>query len=126
MTPTLADFWPALCPALPAAWDTPANRTNLAAMARQMAPIPRIGLECRLDGRRARLDLQQCIKRDDGEPALLRDFVAATRSANVDEHGGWGRLQRFLTAWADPATTSTVASSRRSWSTTSRRLRSRA
>jgi hypothetical protein len=104
MSATLADFWPTLCPALPPLWDTPANRASLQEMAQQMAPIPRIGLECRLDTSVPRLDVQQCIVRDEGEPALLRDFICATQPLAGDGAAAWARLQRFCTAWADPMT----------------------
>ncbi|MGH9279923.1 MAG: hypothetical protein ACRD12_17720 [Acidimicrobiales bacterium] len=103
MTATLADYWPTLCPTLPAAWDTPTNRRNLAGVTRRMAPIPRVALECRLGDVEPRLDLQQCVRREHGEPALLRDFVlAAPREGTKGEP--WERLQRFCTTWADPGT----------------------
>lgn len=98
---TLADYWPALCPALPPPWDTPGNRQNLADLTRRLAPIPRVALECRLGDPAPTIELQQSIRREAGEPALLRDFLAATRP---DGDGPWGRLQRFCAAWADPTT----------------------
>lgn len=103
MTAALADYWPTLCPALPAAWDTPGNRRNLADLTRRLAPIPRVALECRLADPAPTIELQQCIRRDDGEPALLRDFLA-TRPAARDGDGTWARLHRFCAAWADPTT----------------------
>lgn len=96
MTATLADYWPALCPVLPVPWDTPANRDALAHLASRLAPIPRVALECRLDVAAPRLDLQQCIRRERDEPALLRDFVAAAGTGDA-----WARLHDFCTSWAD-------------------------
>ena len=104
MTLTLADYWAALCPELPPAWETPANRKTLAQMARRMAPIPRIGLECRLGDAVPTLDLQQCIDRRDGEPALLRDFVLAQDPAAGEGGGALAALLRFCKAWADRKT----------------------
>ncbi len=104
MTTTLADFWPILCPTLPAVWDTPANRKKLTQLTHWMAPIPRIGLECRLGNVTAPLDLQQCISRDNSEPALLRDFIRATQPTALESASAWARLQRFCTVWADPTT----------------------
>lgn len=104
MTARLVDYWPVLCPALPPAWDTPRNRRNLAEAAARMAPIPRIALECRLGDDAPRIDVQQCIRRDDGEPGLLRDFLEATQPAARAGGGAWARLYRFCAAWADPAT----------------------
>jgi Prenyltransferase and squalene oxidase repeat len=97
MTATLAAFWPALCHTLPPAWDTAANRDALERMARRMAPIPRIALEGRLADVRPRIDVQQCIRRQGGEPEVLRDFVWTTGD-------GRSPLGRFCAAWADPAT----------------------
>jgi hypothetical protein len=104
LTATLADFWPTLCPALPPVWDTPVNRRNLADLTRRLAPVPRVALECRLEDRAPTIELQQCIRRDDGEPALLRDFLVATQPAAMEGEGPWARLHRFCTAWADPTT----------------------
>ncbi len=67
-----------------------------------MAPIPRVALECRLNDRAPRLDLQQGVSRDGGEPALLRDFFAASPAAVAA--GAGARLRRFCTDWADPET----------------------
>ena len=104
MTATLADFWHVLCPALPAAWHTAVNTESLARMTQRMAPIPRIGLECMLGNSAPRLDLQQCIRRTDGEADALRDFMLAAQPTTLDGVGVWARLQRFCTAWADPTT----------------------
>jgi hypothetical protein len=98
MTATLADFWPVLCADLPQIWDTPANRRNLEQTARNMAPVPRVALECRLGDKAPHLDLQQCIRQDGVEPGLLLDFLGTRQSAN----DGWARLQRFCAAWVDP------------------------
>ena len=100
----LADYWPTLCPALTPAWDTPANRRNLAHLTQRLAPIPRVALECRLADPAPTIELQQCIRRDDREPALLRDFLLATQAAAREGDGAWARLHRFCAAWADPTT----------------------
>lgn len=99
MTATLADFWPVLCAGLPQIWNTPANRRSLEQTARNMAPVPRVALECGLQDNAAHLDLQQCIRQDEVEPGLLLEFLAARPSAD----DGWARLQRFCAAWVDPA-----------------------
>lgn len=104
MTAALADYWPLLCPSLPPAWDTPLNRRNLADLTRRLAPIPRVALECRLADAVPTLELQQCIRRDGGEPALLGDFLLATQPAARTGDGAWARLHRFCAAWADPTT----------------------
>ena len=103
MTPALADYWPTLCPALPPAWDTPRNRHNLADLTRRLALVPRVAFECRLADATPVIELQQCIRREDGEPALLRDFLLAAQPAAGDGDGPWARLQRFCAAWAEPA-----------------------
>ena len=69
-----------------------------------MAPIPRIGLECRLGDPAPQLDLQQCIQRDDGEPALLRDFLAGHPAAAA----GRRRPGRGSSASARPGRTRDV------------------
>src|SRR5688572_14073658 len=93
-----------LCPSLPPAWDTPLNRRNLADLTRRLAPIPRVALECRLADPMPTLELQQSIRRDGGEPALLRDFLLATQPEAREGDGAWARLQRFCAGWADPTT----------------------
>ena len=103
MPASLADYWTALCPRLPPAWDTAANRASLLATASGLAPIPRIALECRLGDAAPRLDLQQCIRRDDGEPGVLREHLLATRAQEGQGDGAWAGLLRFCTAWADTA-----------------------
>jgi hypothetical protein len=104
LTAALADYWAALCPALPPAWDTPVNRHNLEDLARRLVPIPRVAFECRLADAAPVIELQQSIRRDDGEPALLRDFILATQPPAEMADGAWARLRRFCAAWADPTT----------------------
>jgi hypothetical protein len=104
VTTTLADYWPTLCPALPPAWDTPVNRRNLADLTHRLAPVPRVALECRLADPAPTIELQQSIRRDGGEPALLRDHLLATQPTAREGDGPWARLARFCAAWADPTT----------------------
>src|SRR5687767_11301521 len=104
MTATLADFWPTLCPQLPAVWNSEANRQNLSSMAQHMAPIARVALECRLGDAVPQIDLQQCISREDREPELLRDFIRSTELTMGKGSGAWSRLQQFCMEWSDPTT----------------------
>jgi hypothetical protein len=71
-------------------------------MAERMAPVPRIGFECRLADPEPRLDVQQCIRRDDGEPAQLREFILTTQPTASRGDDAWARLARFCEAWTDP------------------------
>ncbi|HEX3866762.1 MAG TPA: prenyltransferase/squalene oxidase repeat-containing protein [Gemmatimonadaceae bacterium] len=58
-----------------------AARRRIAALASCMLPIPRIAVECRLTGASDQVDIQQCIRRDDGEFSALADHAASLLDA---------------------------------------------
>lgn len=100
----LAESLAVLRPGLPPALFAPEILPRLWADAHALAPLPvlRVGLECRLGAGASQVDLQQCFKPHDGEPALLANYVAAlTASAAGPVHPAWGRIGAFCAGWGD-------------------------
>lgn len=87
-------------PALPPALFSPQAVTTLQRQTRLLAPLVRLGFECRL-GSNPQVDLQQCIRTD--EALLLSRHLSTLLTGLPEPPAAWQALHRFGLSWADPS-----------------------
>ncbi len=104
MKSTLADSLSLLLPALPKALVSPEAAERVYRTGKALAPIPRGGFECRLAENDPQVDLQQCILRENEEPARLLHHLAALEPVMAEAARPlWDRVTEFVKQWAEPS-----------------------
>src|SRR4051794_31012653 len=102
MKSTLADSLAILLPALSPALASPEAVERVRRMGRALAPIPRGGFECRLLADDPQLDLQQCIFRENDEPARLLSHIGGLQPfMDMASRDAWGCVSKFIAEWAE-------------------------
>ena len=73
---------------------------QLETAANHLPPVVRGGFEIHLTPGARRVDLQQCLRRPQGEPGLAAAFIDARARGAIDR--SWLRVRDFCRTWADP------------------------
>ena len=99
----MADALDVVLPSLSAEIVPHSTAPSLRQLARALPPVHRGTLECRLSANADQVDLSQCVVAEDGQPAIVAEWVSAMASA-VDRpvHPAWGHLDDFCAQWTDP------------------------
>ena len=89
-----------LMPHFPKALITPAALNSIRKAASKLAPIYHGGLECRLIEDYNRIDLHQCILRENSEPEILIEHI---KSSGWSDHPEWKHVERLCQLWITPS-----------------------
>lgn len=103
MSRLAAELLELLAGELPPALVPPAARDLLRSAAPFLAPVPRLGIECRLGAAGGPVDVSQHLRAGEDGPVLLRALARGRADAAAPAaREAWTRIARFAEAWGAP------------------------